>query len=1513
MVTLNGGNLEVRSDTSVSYPNTLSMTGSGTVSVAQLPGGTGAAGGYGNTVTFAAFTAAAAGQTTTFAGLAGTGANDGYSVALTTVTTNVATATLSNNLAQPGRLTIGSVTSAATGANVVTIAGNGVTTVTGDVTTGGATSLGLVYSGSGVLNLNGTAASNYAGGLQLTGSGTLRVNSANSLGAAGNVVALTAGVLDVRMDAGTTYPNPLTLGSTTINVDRAVGGTGSNQTHAFSGLATFNAAGRTLTVTGGDGYGLTLGGGVTMPGAETITNNASGLLTVGGTGGQAVTNTATSTLTVNGGGSTKLGDVTQSGAATPMSLTYTGTGLLDLSATNVGSPAQPYAGGLTLNGVGTVRAGSPNNLGAGGVTIGGGVTLQWRSDASATLLQPFSVTGSFTVDVGAATTATNRTLTIASISVPGATGTSQTFTGRDGHSVAIGTLALPGTSGQTTTLVANVPVTVTGNVTNNQTGFATNNFDTLVLDGAAGGSILGTISDSPTGSKTLGGYSQLTKQGGGTWTLLGANSTYTGLTSITGGTLVLGAAGAISSTNSVTVNGAQAVLANSADGALAGAGTSLTLSNGSVYFPNANSYTGNTTVTAGTMWVGHVGALGTGSLLFNGGTLSATADLTAGVPNAVVLAGNGTIGGTNKLNLSGSFTNSGASRTLTVNNTALTTLSGPVYLSEAVATARALTIAGTGPVTVSGAVADANGVGAAGTLNYAGTGTLTLAGASTYTGASNFSGAGSTVRLTGSLGNTAVNVSAGTLAPAPGTTIGSTANAAAGATLTIGAGAGLNLADGAVGTFTVLGGSTFAAGTTSLTLTTTTLGFDVDFGSSTADQILVGAGGTSRAVAGGGNTVNLSLAGTPAVGSYTLISATDPGSALNGGTYSLGTPGSVTVGGTTYLLQLVSSPTSLVLNVSTGTGNLPVGYWASRAGNGSANTASWSTVAGAATNFSSDPAGTAVSPFLPDLNTNLVFTATSASNLATTLDGNFTVNSLTFAGTGTANTAGTSIAPGTGGSGASNTLTINAAAVSDGLTVQAGSGPNVISARVALGATQSWAVNASSLTVSGVIGDGGSNYGLVKTGAGTLTLSGNNTFGGGLTVAGGTVNLNAQGTGPTNSAVGTGPLTLSGGTIDVPAGPVDLTGTTNNAQVWSMGGTVNFAGTNPLNLGTGAVRLGVDSGPGTFTLNNNSPLPGVTLRVGGAITSATGGTAGAKTIVVGGAGNTALTGNITTGAAQSLTITDNSPGTLTLSGTSSITALNLNGGDTGVVDIGAGSLTINAGGGNTIQSSTGGTINATGGGAIVLGVNNVNGPDNGTANGTTLTINARVTGNSTFEFFRGGVTTGVIVLANPANDFVGGIVANTGVISVAAVGNAGSPGPLGTGANLYFGGGALRYTGAGETSNKVVNLYGTTAGGTIEQAGTGLLKITGDFATPGGGSKTLTLTGSTAGAGELAGVIRDAAVGQTTAIAKTGTGTWALTGANTYTGATTVAGGTLVLGGSAGATSGVTINAGTGT
>jgi autotransporter-associated beta strand protein len=125
-------------------------------------------------------------------------------------------------------------------------------------------------------------------------------------------------------------------------------------------------------------------------------------------------------------------------------------------------------------------------------------------------------------------------------------------------------------------------------------------------------------------------------------------------------------------------------------------------------------------------------------------------------------------------------------------------------------------------------------------------------------------------------------------------------------------------------------------------------------------------------------------------------------------------------------------------------------------------------------------------------------------------------------------------------------------------------------------------VNANNLTIGGIIT--GNTFGLTKTGNGTLTLSGSNTFTGGTTLNAGKLNIN------NNQALGTvaGTFTINGGTIDATAN-----GISTIAYPIALNADVFFTGTNSLHLGTGAV---------TMNANRQINVTANTLTIGGDLT-----------------------------------------------------------------------------------------------------------------------------------------------------------------------------------------------------------------------------------------------------------------------------------------------------------------------
>jgi autotransporter-associated beta strand protein len=303
------------------------------------------------------------------------------------------------------------------------------------------------------------------------------------------------------------------------------------------------------------------------------------------------------------------------------------------------------------------------------------------------------------------------------------------------------------TSTRTTSLGANRTI---GNITfTDADNSAGNGFDriisgnTLTLDVTTGAPIIDVTqaNRSLTIGSLISGNKGLTKQGSGTLILTNtAWNNYTGATNINGGTLQIGdgttAGGGLSNTNSISI-GTNAVLAinktentGQGGGGLGLSGTPLT-GNGSLRMIGAggtgmlsltvaNTYTGGTTLDAGTLRLFNVGtagvssSIGTGTLTINGGSLdainTATVTLADKTNNAQAWNGNFTFIGTNNLNMGTGAVTMNATRTVTT-------------------TAKILTIGG--------AIDD--GVNTYG-LTKAGAGTLELSGTNTYGGATTISG-----------------------------------------------------------------------------------------------------------------------------------------------------------------------------------------------------------------------------------------------------------------------------------------------------------------------------------------------------------------------------------------------------------------------------------------------------------------------------------------------------------------------------------------------------------------------------------------------------------------------------------------------------------------------------------------------------------------------------------------------------------------------------------------------------
>ena len=222
------------------------------------------------------------------------------------------------------------------------------------------------------------------------------------------------------------------------------------------------------------------------------------------------------------------------------------------------------------------------------------------------------------------------------------------------------------------------------------------------------------------GSGTPGGASLYLNQGNLVITNFAASTTTSALavtnnTGTTGGIAFRG-----TGSGKITISGNNTLLNNAGTGNLA------------INFLNANA----------TYELGHDNALGARDasnnltdtfVEFNSGTVTAI-NGARDIANEVRLTGTTTIGGSNALTLSGTFTNTTGNRTLAITNNASTLLSGPVRLADDNVNARTLTINGT--LGISGAISNNNaGNTIASSLTKIGSGTLTLSNAAnTYTG-----------------------------------------------------------------------------------------------------------------------------------------------------------------------------------------------------------------------------------------------------------------------------------------------------------------------------------------------------------------------------------------------------------------------------------------------------------------------------------------------------------------------------------------------------------------------------------------------------------------------------------------------------------------------------------------------------------------------------------------------------------------------------------------------------------
>ena len=1282
-------------------------------------------------------------------------------------------------------------------------------------TTGSATLSASTASQTLTISQNLVISGNGTKTLTLAGSGNIAFNGIIPNGTSPNtsVISLTkSGTGTATLGGANTYTGATTISAGTLQI----GSGGTTGALSTSSAITNNANlifNRSNTITQGTDFSAIAGtGNVTQAGSGTTVLASANTYT-------GATRITAGTLQIGNGGTT---------GALSTSSTITNNGTLDFNRSNdvvqgtdFSAAAITGTGNLTQSGTGNLTLNAANTY-SGATTINSGTLI-----ASG---------GSAIADAG-------------TVILANASGALFSITGSE----TIGSLRGGGISGGNATIAASQTLTVAE--TGNQTF-----------------------------SGSIQGSGEIAKTGVGTWSLDGTNI-YSGATTISAGTLQIGnggTSGALSTSSAITNNATLSfnrsdTLTQGTDFAsvIAGTGALRQSGSGTLVLNGVNTFTGSTTVSAGTLQISNAGALGG-----TGGGTSVSSCATLAMSGNITVAGE-------SLSLSGSgIGGNGALRSVTGSNTWNTTITlladstigndqGTLTLVPGTGTITAanftLTLTGAGNFAIARQIA----LGTGGlTMNGTGTFTMGTAGSSAYTG------------------NTTIN--SGTLS------LGNSDRINDASLLIVNGGV-----FGMAARNETVAGVTLAGGTITSTTGTLVSLSDYNFQNGTISAVMNGTVALNKTTAG-----NVTLSGANIYSGGTTVTQ---GTLALSGSGSLGMGGITLSGGTINLGG--KSITNTLASFSEGSlinGTITNDGATYTVGNGT---------------IGAILAGT---NGLASTGTVTLSSANTYSGGTSVTLGQLNLNDAAAIGTGTLTVAGGAF---DNTSGAAITLSSNNAQNWNGdFAFQGTNDLNMGTGSVTLSATRSLAVNGGNLTVGGVIS--GSGFGLSKSGSGALILTGANAYTGTTTITAGTLQI---GEGSTTGALSSSSAISNNATLAFNRSNTLTQGTDFNSIISGSGsliqagsgsliitGANTYTGTSTISAGT--LQLGNNGATGSLSasgmIDNNGTL---VFRRSNAISQGTDFSAAAIT----------GTGMVIHNSASSTTLTNDansfSGGVWVQNGT--LYANNF--GNSGSASFLGTNGTIKLGNGTTagtlrftnaspvettdkvidLAGTTGGASITAGNATITMtgdlamsGTGNkaLSFTSSGNTNTFNLTFNGLLAdGNGTLSLGMGGSGNGNFILGNANNSFSGSLILNGNTpstvitVSIAGIGNAGANSYLGKNGTINLGAttatNALKYTGVGEITDKVINLYGTTGGAAIDQSGaSGLLKFTSSLTASGSGAKTLTLQGSTGGTGEFAGIIVDSG-GGATSVQKAGTGTWTLSGNNTYTGQSILNSGTTIV------------------